>query len=92
MARCRCSGAPIGAAAVLRRSLTFDGSLRTFALVTLLNLPSEMLPDVVLLDEPELGLHPSVATLIGGMISSLSGAKAGYGGNAIAINVGDVEA
>ena len=53
-------------------SLTFDGSLRTFALVTLLNLPSEMLPDVVLLDEPELGLHPSVATLIGGMISSLS--------------------
>ena len=52
-------------------SLTFDGSLRTFALVALINLPSEMLPDVVLLDEPELGLHPSVATLIGGVISSL---------------------
>ena len=39
--------------------LTSDGSLRLFALVTLLNLPAEMLPDVVLLDEPELGLHPA---------------------------------
>ena len=55
--------------------LTSDGSLRTFALVTLLNLPSQMLPDVVLLDEPELGLHPSAVTLIGGMISSLSARK-----------------
>ena len=52
--------------------LTSDGSLRTFALVTLLNLPAEMLPYVVLLDEPELGLHPSAVTLIGAMISSLS--------------------
>ena len=34
--------------------LTSDGSLRLFALVTLLNLPDDMLPDVVLLDEPEL--------------------------------------
>ena len=38
--------------------LTSDGSLRFFALVTLLNLPPEMLPHVLLLDEPELGLHP----------------------------------
>ena len=52
--------------------LTSDGSLRFFALVTLLNLPSEMLPDVILLDEPELGLHPAAVTLIGGMIESLS--------------------
>ena len=52
--------------------LTSDGSLRTFALVTLLNLPAEMLPGVVLLDEPELGLHPAAVTLIGGMIRSLS--------------------
>ena len=36
--------------------LTSDGSLRFFALVTLLNLPPEMLPDLLLLDEPELGL------------------------------------
>ena len=52
--------------------ITSDGSLRFFALVTLLNLPSDMLPDVLLLDEPELGLHPAAVTLIGGMIKSLS--------------------
>ena len=50
--------------------LTSDGSLRFFALVTLLNLPSEMLPDVLLLDEPELGLHPSAISLVGEMIKS----------------------
>ena len=48
--------------------LTSDGSLRFFALVTLLNLPAEMLSDVVLLDEPELGLHPAAVALIGDMI------------------------
>ena len=52
--------------------LTSDGSLRFFALVTLLNLPPEMLPNVLLLDEPELGLHPSAVSLVGGMIRSLS--------------------
>ena len=52
--------------------LTSDGSLRLFALVTLLNLPSEMLPTAVLLDEPELGLHPAGIALIGGMIRALS--------------------
>lgn len=52
--------------------LTSDGSLRFFALVTLLNLPPEMLPSVLLLDEPELGLHPAAVTLIGGMIKSLA--------------------
>ena len=53
-------------------NLTSDGSLRFFALVTLLNLPSEMLPDVLLLDEPELGLHPAAIALIGGMIKALA--------------------
>ena len=52
--------------------LTSDGSLRFFALVTLLNLPPEMLPDVLLLDEPELGLHPSAIELIADMIKVLS--------------------
>ena len=50
--------------------LTSDGSLRAFALITLLSLPSKMLPDIILLDEPELGLHPSAVGLIGGMITS----------------------
>ena len=43
--------------------LTSDGSLRFFALVTLLNLPPDMLPDVLQLDEPELGLHPMAVAL-----------------------------
>lgn len=52
--------------------LTSDGSLRLFALVTLLNLPLDMLPDVLLLDEPELGLHPAAAALVGDMIKALA--------------------
>lgn len=52
--------------------LTSDGSLRFFSLVTLLNLPPELLPDVILLDEPELGLHPAAVNLVGGMINSLA--------------------
>ena len=52
--------------------LTSDGSLRFFALVTLLNLPREMLPSVILLDEPELGLHPAAIGLVAGMIEQLS--------------------
>ena len=52
--------------------LTSDGSLRFFALVALLNLPPEMLPDVILLDEPELGLHPAAIALVANMIKSLA--------------------
>ena len=52
--------------------LTSDGSLRFFALATLFNLPPEMLPNVILLDEPELGLHPSAVNLVGGLINSMS--------------------
>ena len=55
--------------------LTSDGSLRFFALVTLLNLPPAMLPDVILLDEPELGLHPTAIELVAHMIKALAGEK-----------------
>lgn len=51
---------------------TSDGALRFFALVTLLNLPPEMLPRVILLDGPELGLHPFAIRLVGEMIQSLA--------------------
>ena len=47
--------------------LTSDGALRAFCLIALLNLPSELLPDVILLDEPELGLHPFAISLISHM-------------------------
>ncbi len=52
--------------------LTSDGSLRFFALATLLNLPAEKLPSVVVLDEPELGLHPKAIALVGDMIQALA--------------------
>ena len=55
--------------------LTSDGSLRFFALVTLLNLPPEMLPDVILLDEPELGLHPTAVDLVAEMVKAVGRAR-----------------
>lgn len=52
--------------------LTSDGSLRLFCLFTLLNLPGEMLPDMLMIDEPELGLHPHAIALTADMIKSLA--------------------
>lgn len=49
-----------------------DGSLRIMALVTLLLMPPERLPDVIILDEPELGLHPAAENVIAGLIKSVS--------------------
>ena len=57
---------------VMGAHLTSDGSLRFFALVTLLGLARDQLPHTLLLDEPELGLHPTAISLIAGMIRSLS--------------------
>ena len=62
----------LGTRKIFGAHLTSDGSLRFFALATLLNLPSEMLPNVIFLDEPELGLHPSAICLLGSMIKTLS--------------------
>ncbi len=62
----------LGSDKTMGAHLTSDGSLRAFCLVTLLNLPEEMLPSVILLDEPELGLHPSAVGLIGAMIRVMS--------------------
>lgn len=45
-----------------------DGSLRIMALITLLLLPPQKLPDVIILDEPELGLHPAAEQVIAGLI------------------------
>ena len=51
--------------------LTSDGSLRFFALATLLNQSIEALPGILFLDEPELGLHPAAIPLLGGLLRSL---------------------
>jgi predicted ATPase len=49
-----------------------DGSLRIIALLTLLNLPEKRLPNVMILDEPELGLHPAAEEVIAGLIKDAS--------------------
>lgn len=45
-----------------------DGSLRIMALVSLLLQPVVKLPAVIILDEPELGLHPAAEQVIAGLI------------------------
>ena len=47
-----------------------DGSLRFICMATLLLQPD--LPKVILLDEPELGLHPSAITILAGLLKKAS--------------------
>jgi len=49
-----------------------DGSLRFMAMATLLLQPPETLPSVIILDEPELGLHPSAISVLAGMAKTAS--------------------
>jgi len=49
-----------------------DGTLRAMALVALLLQPIDNLPEVLILDEPELGLHPYAINIIGGLINSVA--------------------
>ena len=49
-----------------------DGSLRFMALATLLLQPPDTLPSVIILDEPELGLHPSAISIFAGMCKTAS--------------------
>jgi predicted ATPase len=49
-----------------------DGSLRAIALITALLQPEEMLPSVILIDEPELGLHPTAVGIVGNLIKATS--------------------
>jgi predicted ATPase len=55
---------------VFNASQAADGMLRAMAMVTLLLQPEQDLPDVLILDEPELGLHPYAINVIGGLIRS----------------------
>ena len=47
-----------------------DGTLRFMGLATLLLQP--VLPSTILIDEPELGLHPSALTILAGLVRSAS--------------------
>lgn len=49
-----------------------DGSLRFIALSTLMLQPDRFLPSVVIIDEPELGLHPYAITLLASLVRQAS--------------------
>jgi predicted ATPase len=49
-----------------------DGMLRTMALIALLLQPVEDLPELIILDEPELGLHPYAINIVAGLIHAVS--------------------
>jgi len=57
---------------IFTASQAADGMLRIMALVALLQQPESDLPDVVILDEPELGLHPYAIEVLAGLIRSAS--------------------
>jgi predicted ATPase len=49
-----------------------DGTLRMIALVTLFNLPEPMASWMIILDEPELGLHPAAEAYLASLIRSVA--------------------
>ncbi|MBD2548228.1 AAA family ATPase [Microcystis elabens FACHB-917] len=49
-----------------------DGTLRALALITVLSQPTERLPRLISIDEPELGLHPAAIALIAELCRAIS--------------------
>jgi predicted ATPase len=52
----------------LRAHYLSDGSLRFICLATLLLMPVELQPEVIIIDEPELGLHPYAISILADLI------------------------
>jgi predicted ATPase len=48
----------------LKAHVLSDGSLRFICLMVLLNQPQELMPKLILVDEPELGLHPAAISIL----------------------------
>ncbi|WP_301098483.1 AAA family ATPase [Otariodibacter sp.] len=59
----------------LKAHVLSDGSLRFICLMTLLLQPSSLLPETVLIDEPELGLHPYAISVLADVIHQVSDEK-----------------
>jgi predicted ATPase len=58
-----------------RAHVLSDGTLRFICLTTLLMQPAHLLPDTVLIDEPELGLHPYAINVLADMLKQVSETK-----------------
>ncbi len=61
-----------GSDAILKPSQLSDGTLRAIALVTLLLQPRDELPGLLIIDEPELGLHPDAIGVLAALIHQVS--------------------
>ena len=61
-----------GSDAYFDASSLSDGTLRFIALASLFLQPSEYRPSVILVDEPELGLHPYAITLLASLMKQAS--------------------
>ena len=57
---------------IFNASQLSDGTLRFICLATLLLQPHELQPATIIVDEPELGLHPYAITLFAEMVKQLS--------------------
>jgi len=62
----------VGADRYFDVSALSDGTLRFIALATLFLQPKELRPSMILVDEPELGLHPKAITLLASMVEAVS--------------------
>lgn len=62
----------VGTDAYFDVSSLSDGTLRFMAMATLLLQPAQLLPSVILVDEPELGLHPYAITLLCSLVKAAS--------------------
>lgn len=49
-----------------------DGTLRAICLITLLMQPEDELPDLIVVDEPEIGLHPYALNVVAAMFGKAS--------------------
>jgi predicted ATPase len=61
-----------GSEAYFDTSSMSDGTLRFIALATLFLQPEDNRPSVILVDEPELGLHPYAITLLASLVKQAS--------------------
>lgn len=56
----------------LKAHMLSDGSLRFICLATLLLQPLKLLPDAIIIDEPELGLHPYAITVLADIFKQIA--------------------
>lgn len=52
-----------------------DGTLRFMCLATLLLQPSDLQPGIIVIDEPELGLHPYALSVLAGLLRQAAGQR-----------------